>query len=234
MVAAWRGYNYIGNDLRPEQIALNEKHLAQLPPDEKKYPRPVWTCGDSADLFGVLGIADGQMFDAEKDGPDYIFSCPPYAGLEVYSDDPRDLSNMTYEKFLEGYRAAIWQACQLLKPNRFATFVVGEVRDKEDSTGAYLGFVQDTIKAFQDAGLKYYNEAIMVLSAGSVGIRIPYSFSTQRKLGKTHANLLTFVKGDPKEAAAACQKGTWVECRAITGEILGKSRAKAIYNPEGW
>ena len=230
MVAAWRGHPYIGNDLRPEQIELNKTHLAQLPPDEVKYPRPVWTCGDSTELHTVLGLEGAEL--TEDDLADYIFSSPPYAGLEWYSDDPRDLNNMSYKDFLAGYRKAISQACDLLKPNRFATFVVGEVRDKKDPQGGYLGFVQDTIKAFEDAGLRYYNEAILATSIGSVGVTISYSFATQRKLGKVHQNLLTFVKGDPRLAAEACYRGTWIECRAITGEVIGKSAAKAVFNPE--
>lgn len=229
MVAAWRGHPYIGNDLRPEQILLNQTHLTQLPDDA---PKPVWTCGDSTIIDEVLGV-DLATFDAERDGADYIFSSPPYAGLEWYSDDPRDLNNMSYAGFLAGYREAIRRTCALLKPNRFATFVVGEVRDKTDKTqGGYLGFVPDTIKAFEDAGLRYYNEAILATSIGSVGVTISYSFATQRKLGKVHQNLLTFVKGDPRIAAEACQKGTWTELRAITGECIGKSAAKAVFNPE--
>lgn len=233
MVAAWRGYHYIGNDLRPEQIALNQTHLAQLPEDETRYPRPVWTCGDSTRLWEVLGVDPCEEgWELERDGADYIFSSPPYAGLEWYSDDPRDLNNMSYPDFVAGYREAIRLACLLLKENRFATFVVGEVRDKKDPQGGYLGFVQDTIKAFEAAGLRYYNEAILATSVGSVGVTIPYSFSTQRKLGKVHQNLLTFVKGDPKLAAEACQKGTWAETRAITGQLIGKSAAKAIFDPD--
>ena len=43
--------------------------------------------------------------------------------------------------------------------------MVGEVRD---SKGIYYDFVGDTIKAFKAAGLKYYNEMILVTSVGSV------------------------------------------------------------------
>ncbi len=68
----------------------------------------------------------------------------------VYSDDPRDISNMDYPAFLEAYRTAIRQACDRLKPNRFAVFVVGDVRDKK---GIYRNFVGHTIDAFTDAGI---------------------------------------------------------------------------------
>lgn len=67
-----------------------------------------------------------------------IFSCPPYADLEVYSDDPRDLSNMNKEEFLNAYKTIIQKSSSLLKENRFAVFVIGEVRGKN---GAYYNFV---------------------------------------------------------------------------------------------
>ncbi len=89
----------------------------------------------------------------------------------------------------------------MLKPDRFACFTVGDVRDK---AGIYRNFVSDTIAAFQDAGAKLYNEAILVTACGSLPIRAAKQFSSGRKLGKTHQNVLVFVKGDPAKATKAC------------------------------
>ena len=128
-------------------------------------------------------------------------SCPPYADLEVYSDDPRDISTMEYDNFLKVYREIIEKSCGLLKDNRFAAFVVGEVRSKK---GLYYNFVSDTISACIDAGLSYYNEAILVTAVGSLPIRAGRIFSISRKLGKTHQNVLIFLKGDWRKAVEAC------------------------------
>jgi hypothetical protein len=43
-----------------------------------------------------------------------------------------------------------------------------------------------------------------VTAVGSLPVRTGKQFKASRKLGKTHQNLLVFVKGDPKKAAAAC------------------------------
>jgi len=56
-----------------------------------------------------------------------------------------------------------------LRENRFAAFVVGEIRNKR---GDYLGFVPDTIRAFEDAGLAFYNEAILAQPPGTVNGQI--------------------------------------------------------------
>lgn len=148
-----------------------------------------WIEGDSSKIDDLLD--EDEQFDL-------VFSCPPYADLERYSDMPEDLSTMEYEEFLTAYREIIRLAVSRLRPNRFACFVVGEVRDK---SGAYRGFVPDTIRAFQDAGAAFYNEMILINCVGSLAIRAGKQFGASRKVGKTHQNILVFCKGDGKQAA---------------------------------
>ena len=70
--------------------------------------------------------------------------------------------------------------------------------------GMYRNFVADTIAAFRDVGMELYNEAILVTAVGSLPIRVGRQFEAGRKLGKTHQNVLVFVKGDPRKATQAC------------------------------
>lgn len=49
-----------------------------------------------------------------------------------------------------------------------------------------------------------YNEAVLVTAVGSLPIRVGRQFETGRKLGKTHQNVLVFIKGDAKKATEAC------------------------------
>lgn len=189
ILAAATGRQYVGIDLRPEQIDANRAQWAELgQPDQ---PAPVWHCGDSRRLDTICaGVV-----------ADFVFSCPPYADLEVYSDDPADLSTMDYPAFIEAYREIIAKSCALLAPDRFACFVVGDVRDRK---GFYRGFVPDTVRAFTDAGLRLYNDAVLLTPVGSLAMRAGSAFAASRKLGKGHQNFLVFVKGDPKAATAAC------------------------------
>jgi hypothetical protein len=78
---------------------------------------------------------------------------------------------------------------------------VGDIRGPQ---GYYRNFVSDTIAAFQDAGTRLYNEAILVTMAGSLPIRVGIPFTTSRKLGKTHQQVLIFVKGNAKRATEVC------------------------------
>ena len=181
VVASCLGRNYWGCDLRQEQIDANCKQGDDI----CSANLPTWACGDSL-----------QMMD---DAPqaDFVFSCPPYGDLEVYSDDAQDLSQMDHDAFLVAYRAIITKSCAKLKNNRFACFVVGDFRDKK---GNYRNFVSDTIQAFLDAGMNYYNEAILVTSVGSASMRVTKQFTAGRKFAKTHQNILVFVKGCGKQA----------------------------------
>ena len=187
IVASRMGRQYAGQELRAEQVEANRAQADEICGD----PAPVWHTGDSREIDGPCGDV----------AADLLFTCPPYADLERYSDDPADLSTLAYAEFREAYFEIIAKACALLKQDRFACIVVGEVRDKR---GHYYDFVGDTVQAFRDAGLGYYNEAILVTSVGSLPIRAGRQFSASRKLGKTHQNVLVFVKGDGKRAAQAC------------------------------
>jgi hypothetical protein len=108
---------------------------------------------------------------------------------------------LSYEQFCDAYAEIIKAACSRLKPDRFACFVVGDVRDKD---GFYYGFPWHTIAAFKMAGLHLYNEAVLITAVGSLPIRVTRQFDAGLKLGKTHQNYLCFIKGDPKKAAKAC------------------------------
>lgn len=183
IVAGMLGYEYWGIDLREEQVLANQSQARELKIDDKI----AWLTGDSEKV-----LLSTELFTET----DFIFSCPPYAYLEKYSDDPDDLSNMSYEDFLVKYRSIIAMSVRDLKENSFACFVVGDIRDKAD--GTYKNFVSDTIAAFQDAGMKLYNEMILINAIGSMAIRLKKQFNTGRKCGKIHQNVLVFFKGNPK------------------------------------
>lgn len=197
LVAATLGRRYVGVDLRMEQCEANRAAFESF---ERALSGDVqWITGDSRVLGEISGVPEEC---------DFVFSCPPYADLEQYSDDPLDLSNMEYDEFLNAYEAAIYQSVARLKNNRFACFVVGDVRDK---AGLYRNFVSDTIAAFEAAGMPLYNEAILVTPVSSAAVRAGRVFEAGRKLCKVHQNVLVFVKGDWKKATAAVGACEWGE-----------------------
>lgn len=205
VVASTLNMPYVGLELRKEQVDANVEQAERM----ELTPMPTWLPGDSAESIPQLIEQDFKA--------DMLFTCPPYADLEVYSDDPRDLSNMPYKDFLSAYTNIIVKACMLLRDNSFAVVVVGEVRDKK---GIYYNFVGDTINAFITAGLAYYNEMILVNSIGSLPLRAGKTFNSGRKIGKVHQNVLVFYKGNPKEI-----KNTF-------GEVEMPELTEDVENPE--
>lgn len=182
VVAGYLGYSYLGIELREEQVASNREQGKIISPDNI----PHWICGDSDKELDKLR----DSCKDKKYNFDMIFSCPPYADLEVYSDHPDDLSNMNYQDFIKKYTSIIAKSLTLLKPGGYAVFVVGEVRDKD---GNYYDFVGDTKRAFMLSGAKFYNDAILMNCVGSASMRTR-QFEVNKKLVKIHQNVLVFRK----------------------------------------
>lgn len=193
IVAAKMQRAYWGCDLREEQIAANREQARDICSEHDILPQ--WVCGDSRNELA-------QQADAPFMA-DFVFSCPPYFDLEIYSELPQDLCNMSWSHFGEAYLDIIEKACRRLKNNRFACFVVGDIRDER---GAYRNFPGLTIACFLRAGLVLYNEVILITSVGSLPLRASMAFEATRKLGKTHQNVLVFLKGDAEKAATACKR----------------------------
>lgn len=182
IVAGVLGFRYEGIDLRLDQVEANRKQC-----DVLKLKNINWHDGDSNIVLDNIELPDAV---------DFVYSCPPYHDLEQYSDDPLDLSNMPYDEFLIAYKSIIAKSIDKLKEDRFACFVVGDIRDKK---GFYKNFVSETIACFEAAGAHLYNEIILVNVAGSLAIRVRRQFNNGRKIGKMHQNVLVFYKGDPKK-----------------------------------
>lgn len=177
IVANYLGYHYSGIDIRQEQIDSNNNQAIEI---LGKDNLPQYLCGDS-----------NIVLDQIKGQYDLIFTCPPYADLEVYSDLQGDISNMDYEDFIFSLESIMRKACKLLKKGGMAILVVGEVRDKK---GNYYGFVPDTIKLMQRCkDMGYYNEAILANSLASAALRAGGNMKTG-KLVKVHQNVLMFKK----------------------------------------
>lgn len=180
IVANYLGYHYSGIDIRQEQIDSNrEQALNILGVDNQ----PQWYVGDSN---VVLDQNWQKQFDL-------VFTCPPYADLEVYSDLQGDISNMDYDDFIFTFESIMRKACKLLKVGGMAIVVVGEVRNKK---GDYYGFVADTVKLMQRCkGMSFYNDAIIATPLGTSMFRADNNMIRGNgKLVKVHQNVLMFKK----------------------------------------
>ena len=181
IIAEHLGYKYTGIDLRDDQVEANYNNAREIFGEHSIK----WLIGNSLKLKSLV----------RKKEFDFVFSCPPYFDLEQYSSDETDLSNLDWDEFKKQYAQIIQLSLSKLKQDRFACFVVSDVRDEN---GMYRNFVSETIEAFHKAGADLYNEIILVNVAGSLPIRINRQFQGYRKVGRMHQNVLVFYKGDPQ------------------------------------
>jgi hypothetical protein len=197
IVSGAGGRPYFGVDLSGSQVEANRAQARRIfdgsargvAPGKPPPQAPTWIEGDSRRIIP-------ELRDMEIE-PDLIFTCPPYGDLEVYSDDPADLSNMPAAEFDAAYCEIIKDAVGLLRPNSFAAIVVGNYRDKR---GCLRDLVGLTVQAFEAAGAAYYNEAIVLDPIGTAAVRARRQFAAQRKLVRVHQQMLVFCKGNPKTA----------------------------------
>lgn len=180
-MASHLGHHYTGIELRQEQVDANRIQYAEL----KGKGSCNWIQGDSAKRLPQLG-----------DDFNFLLTCPPYGDLEVYSDHPDDISNMSVEKFDEAYGDIMSKALSSMAPNSFACVVVGDYRDKH---GFLNNFVSKTIDVCQVHGFRLYNEIILKNVVGTLALRIAAQFKRNRKIGKMHQNVLVFYNGNPKK-----------------------------------
>lgn len=178
--SAFKGRFFEGIELRKEQVDFNQTLIDELNTGSKYY------CDDALNILNYF----------EKESKDFMFTCPPYADLEVYSDLENDLSNMTYEQFFETIEKVFFDCYKILKNERFAAVVIGEVRHK--TTGIYIGLVPKIIDIMERAGFLYYNEMILQTPVGNLMMRAGRYMNQNRKIGKQHQNVLIFYKGNPK------------------------------------
>lgn len=187
IVASVLGLKYYGIELRAEQVRANR---AQINDATRGGYSPRWRVGDAYELLPLAPRCD------------FLFSCPPYGNLEVYSDEPGDLSALPHADFCRRYRDIIIRATSRLRRDSFACFVVGNYRAKEPGL-QMVDFVGETVRAFAAGGAQLYNDVVLVNAVGTGALRVGASFVRgSRKVVKLHQNVLVFVKGDPARAAA--------------------------------
>src|SRR6056300_723559 len=190
IVAEEMGFSYTGIDLSEEQIQANRKQSE----------KPNW----------VIGDADKELFGMEG-GFDFVWTCPPYYDLEVYSNHKDDLSQMRESQFDEKLESILYKSTIKLKPNRFFGIVVSEVRHSYETgdyhIGSYKGLVRKTIEMCERHGLKFYNDMVLFNSQHQASRVGKTYFERNRKIPSVHQNILVFVKGNPDIATIEIDGG---------------------------
>lgn len=168
--------------------ALGRDYTA-IEPSPPPNPPGTWITGYAQDELPALG----QDYD-------YVLACPPYHNRETYSDDPRDLSAMTWTDYIHTLRHIVAETTRCLRPDRFATWIVSDVRDHR---GHLRGLPQATWQAIVDAGMHVTAEQILISPVGTAHKRMRVPWEACRTPTRTHQHVITAVKGDRRSATKA-------------------------------
>lgn len=148
----------------------------------------------------ITGYAQHVLPEIPDNSVDMVLACPPYHNRERYSDDPRDLSAMTWTDYLSALATIITQTARTLRPDRFACWTISDVRD---SRGHLRMLPSRLAGMLTDAGMHITNELILVAPAGIAAKRMRPPWQQCRTTTRRHQIVYTAVKGDRRNATAA-------------------------------
>jgi hypothetical protein len=163
-VATTMGSDYLGRDLSAAQVAANREAYPDL--------ADIWQWGDALDDPPI--------------GVDCVLTCPPYHDVERYSDDPADLSAMTWDEFVIAHGRAIDLAARAVAPGGFVVWVVGDFRSP---AGTLRGFPDLVAKQMDDAGLCRWNRHVVRQPLVTAQMRWRNAW-INRKATTTHAEVI--------------------------------------------
>jgi len=114
------------------------------------------------------------MSKMESDSIDYSFFSPPFGALYVFSDNPKDMSNVkNNDEFLEHFKFAIIELFRLIKPGRLCSIHMMQSTTLLGRDGFYsiIDFRGDLIRLFQSCGFQFHAENMIRKDPKTAAIR---------------------------------------------------------------
>lgn len=171
-IATKMGYDYTGVEIRKEEY---NRVLAQM---------KEWNLNFKFILADSVKYRPNESFD-------FIYTCPPYYDLEVYSDMEEDLSNApSYMEYLNMLQKVLKNCYDVLKKDSFAVFVVGNFRNKKGELEHLNG---DLITKAKEVGFKLWDELIW-MGASNVALTRCGKFEKNRKSVRMHEYIIILKK----------------------------------------
>ena len=113
--------------------------------------------------LGSEVIADDPLFQTFKGKLDFAFTSPPYFEKEQYSQEPTQSFKKfpQYDLWVNGFlRPTIKTICEYLRHDRYAVWNIADVKFGNEM----LPLEEDSMKAFQDYGMRFMYKLKMALS----------------------------------------------------------------------
>lgn len=138
----------------------------------------------------TLYLEDGcRMEKTENNFAHLVMTCPPYSSLEKYETCPNQLSDLSYDKFLEQIFLCAENIKRVLMPGGFCCWVCANWRDQQ----GFRQFTTDSINLFRSTGLIPHDEVVLRNKSPFAALQA-YKCACKRITSKIHETLLVFRK----------------------------------------
>lgn len=129
---------------------------------------------DGEDYKLILGDCVEEVAKLPENSIDYSFFSPPFGALYVFSNDPKDMSNVkNNDEFLTHFKYLVTDLLRVIKPGRLVSIHMMQSTTLLGRDGFYsiVDFRGDLIRLFQDCGFYFHAENMIRKDPKTAAIR---------------------------------------------------------------
>ena len=122
----------------------------------------------------ILGDCVEEVAKLSENSIDYSFFSPPFGALYVFSNDPKDMSNVkNNDEFLNHFKYLVNDLLRVIKPGRLVSIHMMQSTTLLGRDGFYsiVDFRGDLIRLFQDCGFYFHAENMIRKDPKTAAIR---------------------------------------------------------------
>jgi len=152
------------DEMRLAILANTTKEIKDY--ERKKATGPGWEL--------ILGDCVEEVSKLPNNCIDYSFFSPPFGALYVFSNDPKDMSNVkNNDEFLRHFKYLITDLLRVIKPGRLVSIHMMQSTTLLGRDGFYsiVDFRGDLIRLFQDCGFYFHAENMIRKDPKTAAIR---------------------------------------------------------------
>lgn len=145
---------------------MSNVHIAPLDPIHK--------IEEGKDFKLIFGDCVEEVAKLPQNSIDYSFFSPPFGALYVFSNDPKDMSNVKDNaEFLVHFKYLITDMLRVIKPGRLVSIHMMQSTTLLGRDGFYsiVDFRGDLIRLFQDCGFHFHAENMIRKDPKTAAIR---------------------------------------------------------------
>jgi DNA modification methylase len=122
----------------------------------------------------ILGDCVTECKKLKDNSIDYSFFSPPFGALYVFSNDPKDMSNVkNNDEFLQHFKYLVYELFRVIKSGRLVSIHMMQSTTLLGRDGFYsiVDFRGDLIRLFQDCGFHFHAENMIRKDPKTAAIR---------------------------------------------------------------